>query len=188
LHWFDSHLVHTVPSSFPGRGRRVYPGFLQHASFIAMNLQRHISSHWDFYQHVVRGDRDDAEAHRRFYDEYNAMLDLPAEYYLDCIRVVFQQHLLPRGLWEIGGQRVAPEAITQSALLTVEGELDDISGIGQTQAVHDLCPHVPANRKHHLAVQGAGHYGIFSGQRWREIVYPRIREFISDADRSPVRH
>jgi poly(3-hydroxybutyrate) depolymerase len=182
LDWFDSHLIHEVPATYPGRGRRVYPGFLQHASFIAMNLHRHMSSHWDFYQNVVRGQRDDAEAHRRFYDEYNAVLDLPAEYYLDCIRIVFQQHLLPRGLWEIAGQRVAPETITQPALLTIEGELDDISGLGQTEAAHELCAGIPSTRKQRLTVEGAGHYGIFSGRRWRESVYPRLREFIAAAD------
>jgi poly(3-hydroxybutyrate) depolymerase len=181
LKWFDNQLVHEVPAVYPGRGRRVYPGFLQHASFIAMNLKRHMTSHWDFYQHLVRGQLEDAEAHRRFYDEYNAVLDLPAEYYLDCIRIVFQQHLLPRGLWEVGGQRVAPESITGSALMTIEGELDDISGLGQTQAAHELCRGVPASRKRHLVVEGAGHYGIFSGRRWREGVYPQIREFIATA-------
>jgi poly(3-hydroxybutyrate) depolymerase len=188
LQWFDTHLVHQVPATYPGRGRRVYPGFLQHASFIAMNLQRHMSSHWDFYHHVVRGRLDDAEAHRRFYDEYNAVLDLPAEYYLDCIRIVFQQHLLARGSWDVGGQRVAPETITDPALLTIEGELDDISGPGQTSATHELCAGVSSDRKHHLTVQGAGHYGAFSGRRWRETVYPRLRAFIAAADqRAPVR-
>jgi poly(3-hydroxybutyrate) depolymerase len=186
LHWFDSHMVHDVPVTYPGRGRRVYPGFLQHASFIAMNLDRHMSSHWDFYQHVARGQSDHAEAHRRFYDEYNAVLDLPAEYYLDCIRIVFQQHLLARGKWEIAGQRVAPETITDSALLTIEGQLDDISGLGQTEAAHDLCAGVPAKRKQRLMVEGSGHYGIFSGRRWRETVYPRLREFIAAADVSGV--
>jgi poly(3-hydroxybutyrate) depolymerase len=183
LQWFDSNLVHEVPVIYPGRGRRVYPGFLQHANFIAMNLHRHMISHWDFYHHVVRGQRDDAAAHRRFYDEYNAVLDLPAEYYRDCISVVFQQHLLPRGLWELAGQRVAPEAITDPALLTIEGELDDISGLGQTEAALDLCAGVPSSRKQRLMVEGAGHYGIFSGRRWREIVYPRLREFVAAADR-----
>jgi poly(3-hydroxybutyrate) depolymerase len=181
LSWFDSHLLHEVPALYPGRGRRVYPGFLQHASFMAMNPVRHMSSHWDFYQHLVRGDLSDAEEHRRFYDEYNAVLDLAAEYYLDCIRIVFQQHLLPRGLWNVAGQRVAPEAVTGPSLLTIEGELDDISGLGQTQAAHELCTGIPAERKRHLTVAGAGHYGIFSGRRWRQIVYPQVAEFIAAA-------
>jgi poly(3-hydroxybutyrate) depolymerase len=179
LNWFENHLLHQVPARYPGRGRRVYPGFLQHASFIAMNPMRHVSSHWDFYQHLVRGDLSDAQEHRRFYDEYNAVLDMAGEYYLDCIRVVFQHHLLPRGRWQVGGQRVALEAITGTPLLTVEGELDDISGLGQTRAVHQLCPGVPPDRKEHMTVEGAGHYGIFSGRRWRETVYPRVRAFIS---------
>jgi poly(3-hydroxybutyrate) depolymerase len=182
LDWFETHLLHEVPAHYPGRGRRVYPGFLQHASFIAMNPVRHASSHLDYYQDVLRGARDDAEEHRRFYDEYNAVLDMAAEYYLDCVRIVFQQHLLPRGLWHIGGERVAPEAITDTAMLTIEGELDDISGLGQTWAAHELCRGVPAEDKHHLTVDGAGHYGIFSGRRWRETVYPRVRAFIAAAD------
>jgi poly(3-hydroxybutyrate) depolymerase len=183
LGWFSRHMIDTVPSPYAGRGRRVYPGFLQHAGFIAMNPIRHVQSHWDFYQHLVRGDLDDAESHRRFYDEYNAVLDLPGEYYLDCVRVVFQQHLLPRGLWHVAGQLVAPQAITVPSLMTVEGELDDISGCGQTRAAHELCAGIPEGRKRHLDVEGAGHYGIFTGRRWRELVYPQIRDFIAAADR-----
>jgi poly(3-hydroxybutyrate) depolymerase len=185
LAWFETNVIHSVPSNYPGRGRRVYPGFLQHAGFMAMNPIMHLSSHWDFYQHLVQGDLDDAEAHRRFYDEYNAVLDVPAEYYLDCIRIVFQQHLLPRGLWYVGGDRVAPEAISGSSLMTIEGELDDISGPGQTLAAHDLCTGIPADRRRHLTVGGAGHYGIFSGRRWRERVYPQVRQFIRDSE-APV--
>jgi poly(3-hydroxybutyrate) depolymerase len=181
LRWFEANLLHAVPAGYPGQGRRVYPGFLQHASFIAMNPLRHASSHWDFYQDVARGAASEADDHRRFYDEYNAVLDMAAEYYLDCIRIVFQDHLLPRGLWQVGGAPVAPGAIARTALLTVEGELDDISGRGQTAAAHDLCTNLPPERKHHLTVEGAGHYGIFSGRRWREIVYPRLRELIATA-------
>jgi len=180
--WFERHVLHQVPMMYPGRGRRVYPGFLQHTGFIAMNPGRHMSSHWDFYRHLVEGDLEDAEAHRRFYDEYNAVLDLPAEYYMDCINIVFKQHLLPRGLWRVRGQRVAPEALRSSALLTIEGELDDISGLGQTRAAHDLCTGIAEVRKQHLVVEGAGHYGIFSGRRWREHVYPRVRDFIASAN------
>jgi poly(3-hydroxybutyrate) depolymerase len=185
LDWFQSHLLHKVPANFPARGRLVCPGFLQHLGFIAMNPARHVSSHWDFYLDLVRGDLDDAEAHRRFYDEYNAVLDMPAEYYLDCIRIVFQQHLLPLGLWDVGGRRVRPADITRSTLMTIEGELDDISGLGQTQAAHDLCTGIPADRKHHLTVEGVGHYGIFTGRRWREMVYPRVRDVIASADTAP---
>jgi poly(3-hydroxybutyrate) depolymerase len=183
LDWFERHLIQEVPGTYPGRGRRVYPGFLQHAGFMAMNPVRHVGSHWEFYMHLVQGDLDGADEHRQFYDEYNAVLDLPAEYYLDCIRVVFQQHLLPLGQWHVGGVRVAPEAIAKTALLTIEGEHDDISGIGQTRAAHDLCTGLPADRKKHLTIAGAGHYGIFSGRRWRETVYPQVRDFIAAAAR-----
>ena len=129
LSWFRSQLIHIVPSNYPGHGRRVYPGFLQHMGFIAMNPSRHFQSHWDFYGHLVRGDLEDAEGHRRFYDEYNAVLDMPETYYLDTIEVVFQQHLLPRGEWEVDGERVRPQDIADTAILTIEGELDDISGL-----------------------------------------------------------
>ena len=179
LWWFEQNVIHPVPQNYPGAGRRVYPGFLQHAGFMAMNPERHFMSHWDFYQNLVKGDLDDADSHRRFYDEYNAVLDMPAEYYLDTIRVVFQQHLLPRGLWDVAGERVDPSAIRDTALLTIEGELDDISGLGQTRAAHTLCSGVREDRRQHLTVDGAGHYGIFSGRRWRDQVYPKVRDFIA---------
>ncbi|MBW3550025.1 MAG: polyhydroxyalkanoate depolymerase [Proteobacteria bacterium] len=179
LWWFEHNVIHHVPANYPGHGRRVYPGFLQHGGFMAMNPERHAQSHWDFYQDLLKGDLEDAESHRRFYDEYNAVLDMPAEYYLDTIRVVFQQHLLPRGLWEIDGERVDPGAIKGTALLTIEGELDDISGQGQTRAAHKLCTGIPEQDQQHLEVDGAGHYGIFSGRRWREQVYPQVRDFIA---------
>jgi poly(3-hydroxybutyrate) depolymerase len=178
LSWFENHVIHEVPSNYPGHGRKVYPGFLQHTGFIAMNPSRHFQSHSDFFQDLVKGDHDDADAHRKFYDEYNAVLDMPAEYYLDTIRIVFQQHLLPKGLWDIAGERVRPQDIKTSAVMTIEGELDDISGLGQTQAAHALTSGVPQKKKKHLTVKGAGHYGIFSGRRWREVVYPQVREFI----------
>ncbi len=183
LSWFRNNVICTVPGNYPGRGREVYPGFLQHAGFLAMNPGRHLSSHWDFYEDLLRGDLDDAQAHRKFYDEYNAVLDMPARYYLDTISTVFQQFLLPRGLWEITGERVDPGAIRDSALLTVEGELDDISGLGQTEAAHDLCSGIPASRRAHRVIEGAGHYGIFSGRRWRGTVYPQVRDFIRSFDR-----
>jgi poly(3-hydroxybutyrate) depolymerase len=179
LWWFETNLIHLVPANYPGAGRRVYPGFMQHAGFMAMNPERHFMSHWDFYQNLVKGDLEDAEAHRRFYDEYNAVLDMPAEYYLDTVRIVFQEHLLPRGLWDVRGERVRPGVIHDTALLTIEGELDDIAGLGQTRAAHDLCTGIAADRRQHLTVKGAGHYGIFSGRRWREQVYPQVRDFIA---------
>ena len=182
--WFKGNVIHTVPPNYPGHGREVYPGFLQHAGFIAMNPGRHLNSHWDFYQDLLRGDLDDAESHRKFYDEYNAVLDMPAEFYLDTIDKVFQRTLLPRGLWDVAGERVNPAAIKRSALLTIEGELDDISGLGQTEAAHDLCSGIPAKRRQHQVIEGAGHYGIFSGRRWRETVYPQVRDFIRKFDRA----
>ena len=184
LSWFRNNVVQTVPPNYPGHGREVYPGFLQHAGFIAMNPSRHLSSHWDYYQNLLRGDQEDAASHRKFYDEYNAVLDMPAAFYLDTIATVFQQFLLPRGLWDVAGERVNPAAIKRSALLTVEGELDDISGLGQTQAAHDLCSGIPAKRRAHKVIEGAGHYGIFSGRRWRETVYPQVRDFIRKFDRA----
>jgi poly(3-hydroxybutyrate) depolymerase len=184
LRWFETHLLHETPARHPGRGRRVYPGFLQHAGFISMNPVRHAHSHLEFFNDLVRGAFEDADEHRRFYDEYNAVIDLPGEYYLDCIDVVFQKHLLPRGLWDVEGRRVAPEAIGATALMTVEGELDDISGLGQTRAALDLATGLRPERKRHLTVAGAGHYGIFSGRRWRDVVYPQVREFIAAAIRA----
>jgi poly(3-hydroxybutyrate) depolymerase len=179
LWWFESNVIQIVPANYPGRGRRVYPGFLQHTGFMAMNPERHAMSHWDFYQDLVKGDLGDAAAHRRFYDEYNAVLDMPAKYYLDTVRIVFQEHLLPRGLWDVAGERVDPSAIKGTALLTIEGELDDISGQGQTRAAHALCSSIAPADREHLTVEGAGHYGIFSGRRWRTQVYPQVRDFIA---------
>lgn len=179
--WFEEQLISVVPAPYPGAGRRVYPGFLQHAGFVVMNPDRHLKSHYDFYLDLLRGDDEDASAHRRFYDEYNAVMDLPASFYLDTIRVVFQQHLLPLGRWVVGGQRVRPAAIRNTALLTIEGELDDISGPGQTQAALALCRGIPTRRKMHYTAQGCGHYGIFSGRRWRETICPKIAEFIRQA-------
>lgn len=178
LSWFKNSVIHEVPRNYPGHGRKVYPGFLQHAGFLAMNPSRHVSSHWDFYEDLLRGDLEDAQSHRKFYDEYNAVLDMPSEYYLDTIKVVFQEHQLPRGVWQVHGERVAPEAIKNTAIFTIEGELDDISGLGQTEAAHALCSGLAAQNKRHLTVKGAGHYGIFSGRRWREVVYPEVRDFI----------
>ena len=182
LWWFEQNVIHTVPANYPGGGRQVYPGFLQHLGFIAMNPERHVMSHWDFYQDLLKGDLSSAESHRKFYDEYNAVLDMPAEYYLDTIRTVFQDHLLPRGLWDVAGERVVPGAIQDTALMTIEGELDDIAGVGQTRAAHRLCTGIPEANRVHLTAQGAGHYGIFSGRRWREQVYPQVRDFIARHD------
>jgi len=176
--WFENNVIYRVPPNYPGAGRAVYPGFLQHTGFVAMNPDRHLTAHYDFFLDLVRGDDDSAESHRQFYDEYNAVLDMPAEYYLDTIKVVFQDFALVNGNWKVAGELVRPQDIKTTALLTVEGELDDISGSGQTAAALDLCKGVPKTRKRHYEVKGAGHYGIFSGRRWREFAYPEIRDFI----------
>jgi len=173
-----------VPYNHPGFTRKVYPGFLQHASFMAMNPDRHLNAHWQFYNHLIDGDGDSAEAHRQFYNEYNAVLDMPAEYYLDTVRVVFQEFLLPKGEWYIRGERVAPESITKTALFSIEGELDDISGNGQTEVAHKLCTGIPAEDRKHLLAKRVGHYGIFSGRKFREQIYPQIRDFIQEHSKS----
>ncbi len=181
--WFENNVIYRVPPNYPGAGRPVYPGFLQHTGFVAMNPDRHATSHYDYFLDLVRGDDDSAEAHRDFYDEYNAVLDMPAEYYLDTIKTVFQDFALVNGTWKVANPKgklelVKPQDIKTTALLTVEGELDDISGAGQTRAAQELCAGIPKTRKKHYDVVGAGHYGIFSGRRWREKAYPEIRSFI----------
>ncbi len=176
--WFERTVVHTVPAGYPGIMRRVYPGFIQLTGFMSMNLDRHVGAHLQLFEHLIRGDGESAATHRRFYDEYLSVMDLPAEYYLQTVETVFQQHALPRGTMVSRGERVEPAAITRTALMTVEGELDDISGVGQTRAAHDLCPGIPDERRRHWLQKGVGHYGIFNGRRWRNEILPRIREFI----------
>ena len=178
--WFENNVIFRVPPNYPGATRQVYPGFLQHTGFVAMNPDRHMSSHYDYFLDLVRGDEDSADSHRQFYDEYNAVLDMPAEYYLDTIKTVFQEFALVKGTWVVKGKLVRPQDIQTAALLTVEGELDDISGSGQTRAAHDLCTGIPKLRHFHYEAEGAGHYGIFSGRRWRDKVYPRVRDFIAE--------
>jgi poly(3-hydroxybutyrate) depolymerase len=187
--WFENNVIYRVPPNFPGAGRRVYPGFLQHTGFVAMNPDRHASSHYDYFKDLIKGDDASAEAHRKFYDEYNAVLDMDADYYLETIKTVFQEFHLVNGTWDVQGvdgkrERVRPQDIQTTALLTVEGELDDISGSGQTRAAQDLCSGISKNHRQHLEVEGAGHYGIFSGRRWREVVYPQVRQFILDHAKS----
>jgi len=181
--WFENNVIYRVPSNFPGAGRRVYPGFLQHTGFVAMNPDRHLKSHYDYFKDLIKGDNSSAESHRQFYDEYNAVLDMDADYYLETIQTVFQEFKLVKGTWEVRNpegelELVRPQDITRTALLTVEGELDDISGSGQTEAAHSLCTGIVRREHHHLEAKGAGHYGIFSGRRWREVVYPHVRAFI----------
>jgi poly(3-hydroxybutyrate) depolymerase len=177
--WFERNLIQRVPQKYPGFMRRVYPGFLQHLGFVATNPDRHLVAHWDYFNHLLQGDGESAEKHREFYDEYNAVIDLPAEYYLDTVKSVFQEFALPKGRLFVREQLVRPQAIRDTALLTIEGELDDISGNGQTEAAHLLCLSIPRERREHFVAPGAGHYGIFSGRRWREVVYPRVRDFIA---------
>jgi poly(3-hydroxybutyrate) depolymerase len=181
--WFENNVIYRVPTNFPGAGRRVYPGFLQHTGFVAMNPSNHANSHYDYFKDLIKGDDASTEAHRKFYDEYNAVLDMDADYYLETIRVVFQDFCLVNGTWDVKNpqgksERVRPEDIKTTSLLSVEGELDDISGSGQTRAVHDICSGVPKAKQTHFEAKGAGHYGIFSGRRWREHVYPVVKAFI----------
>jgi poly(3-hydroxybutyrate) depolymerase len=181
--WFENNVIYRVPTNFPGAGRRVYPGFLQHTGFVAMNPDRHATSHYDYFKDLIKGDDASAEAHRKFYDEYNAVLDMDADYYLETIQTVFQDFKLVNGTWDVRSpegklERVRPQYIKKTALLTVEGELDDISGSGQTEAAHDLCTGIVRKEQHHLEIPGAGHYGIFSGRRWRDVVYPHVKRFI----------
>ncbi|MBP8119915.1 MAG: polyhydroxyalkanoate depolymerase [Burkholderiales bacterium] len=178
LWWFEQHVIQRVPVKYPGAMRRVYPGFMQLSGFIAMNPERHLESHHDYYNHLVEGDGESAEAHRRFYDEYNAVMDLPAEYYLDTIVRVFHEQQLAQGTMVVAGEPVTPEAIRKTALFTIEGELDDISGSGQTEAAHTLCTGVAAAKRQHYTAPAVGHYGIFSGRKYREIIYPKVRDFI----------
>ena len=190
--WFSGKVIMRVPPNYPGFMRKVYPGFLQHASFLAMNPDRHLEAHKQFYNRLIRGDGESAEAHRQFYDEYNAVLDMPAEYYLETVKAVFQEFQLPKGNMTVRGVQVKPETIRKTALFTIEGELDDISGNGQTEAAHTLCRSIPADKRKHLLAKGVGHYGIFSGRKFRELVYPQIRGFIRliaqrDADLKLVR-
>ena len=175
--WFRQNVISTVPFNYPGAMRRVYPGFVQLTSFISMNLDRHVNAHMRQFDHLIRGDDDSADSHRRFYDEYLAVMDLTAEFYLQTIQVVFKEHQLPRGVWVSRGRLIEPVAI-ESALMTVEGELDDISGIGQTRAAHTLTPNIPGARRVHWEQPRVGHYGIFNGRKWREQIMPRVRDFI----------
>ena len=177
--WFEQNLIHRVPGKYPGYMRLVYPGFLQHLGFVAMNPDRHFNAHWDYFNHLMVGDGESAAAHRRFYNEYNAVLDMPAEYYLDTVKTVFQEFALPKGRMFMRGELVRPQAIREAALLTVEGELDDISGNGQTEAAHALCLNIPRGHRAHFVAAGVGHYGIFSGRRWREVIFPQVRGFIA---------
>ncbi|MES1157315.1 MAG: polyhydroxyalkanoate depolymerase [Alphaproteobacteria bacterium] len=187
IEWFQKTMVHTVPPPYPGAFRRVYPGFLQLASFMGMNLSRHVDAHYDYYKNLVKGDGDNAQKHRDFYDEYLAVMDLSEEFYIQTLHEVFQEYSLAKGTFRHRGALVDPGAITQTALLTVEGENDDISGIGQTQAAHDICKNIPEALRQDYIQLGVGHYGVFNGRRFRTEIAPRMREFFRTFQSSAVR-
>jgi polyhydroxyalkanoate depolymerase len=178
LDWFERNVIGTVPARFPGGVRQVYPGFVQLAAFMSMNIDRHVKSFRTLFEHIVEGETEKADAIRKFYDEYFAVMDLPAEFYLETISAVFQKFLLPLGEFEVDGRRIDPAAIRRTALLTVEGERDDICAVGQTVAAHDLCTSIRAYRKMHHVQTGVGHYGVFSGRRWTTQIYPMVRDII----------
>ena len=178
IEWFQKHMIHTVPAIYPGAFRRVYPGFLQLASFMGMNMARHVDAHREYYQHLVEGDGDSAQKHRTFYDEYLSVMDLSEEFYIQTLEEVFQKYSLAKGEFMHRGHRIDCSAIEQTALMTIEGENDDISGIGQTQAAHDLCLNIPPRMKQDYIQAGVGHYGVFNGRRFATEIYPRMREFM----------
>ena len=180
--WFESNVIATVPYLYPGHGRKVYPGFLQLAGFMAMNLGNHLVSHWEMFRHLVQGDGESAESTKEFYDEYRAVCDMTAEYYLQTVDVVFQRHLLPKGELTHRGRRVDPAAISDVALLAIEGERDDISGVGQTKAALDISKSLPARLKQYHLAKGVGHYGIFNGSKWRNRIAPVVEEWIARHD------
>ena len=177
--WFANNVIATVPYSYPGAGRKVYPGFLQLAGFMSMNLGNHMMSHWEMFKHLVEGDDESAEATMDFYDEYRSVCDMTAEFYLQTIDVVFQQHLLPKGEMTHRGETVDPKAITDVALLAIEGERDDISGLGQTRAALKIATNLEEAKKHYYMAKGTGHYGIFNGSKWREKIAPVVEDWIA---------
>jgi poly(3-hydroxybutyrate) depolymerase len=179
LSWFRQNVIATVPAIYAGSGRKVYPGFLQLAGFMAMNLGDHLVSHWEMFKHLVEGDEESAETTRKFYDEYRSVCDMTAEFYLQTVDVVFQRHLLPRGKMTHRGRKVDPKAITDTALLAIEGERDDISGIGQTKAALDLASKLGAAKKKYFLAENVGHYGIFNGRKWRERIAPVVEDWIA---------
>ena len=183
IEWFEQNVINRVPFNHPGFMRRVYPGFIQLTGFMTMNLDRHVNAHVDLFHHLIQGDGDSANQHRTFYDEYLSVMDLPAEYYLETVERVFQKHLLPKGEFPWRGQIVDTGAIRRTALLTVEGEKDDISGIGQTQAAQTICPNIPKSMRQHHLQAGVGHYGVFNGRKWREQIAPRVAAFIAAHDK-----
>ena len=179
LSWFKNNVVATVPYKYPGGGRRVYPGFMQLAGFISMNLETHMMSHYEMFNHLTVGDEESAAGTKRFYDEYLSVCDMTAEFYLETIEEVFQKHSLPKGEFIHRGKAIDPAAIRDTALLAIEGERDDISGIGQTRAALDLASHLPADQKQYYLAQEVGHYGIFNGSKWRTRIAPVVEDWIA---------
>jgi polyhydroxyalkanoate depolymerase len=180
--WFENNLIATVPSRYPGGGRRVYPGFVQLAAFMSMNMARHVKAHVELYDNLAKGEHEKAKVTKDFYDEYFAVLDLAADFYLETVRIVFQDHELPLGTLKFRGNRVELRAIRKTALLTVEGERDDICSLGQTVAAHDLCTSIrPYKKKHHMQA-GVGHYGVFSGSSWTNQIYPILQNVVLSSD------
>jgi poly(3-hydroxybutyrate) depolymerase len=177
--WFQQNVIATVPSAYPGGGRRVYPGFLQLAGFMSMNLGNHMTSHWEMFKHLVRGDGESADVTKDFYEEYRSVCDMTAEFYLQTIDVVFQRHALPKGEYIHRGERIDPAAIVDIALLAIEGERDDISGLGQTKAALTLATALPETKKRYLMAEGVGHYGIFNGSKWRDRIAPVVEEWMA---------
>ena len=181
--WFKRNCIVNVPFPYPGVGRDVYPGFLQLSGFMAMNLDRHVNAHLEMFNHLVQGDGDSAEKHRDFYDEYMAVMDLTAEYYLQTVETVFVRHALPKGEMRHRSELIDLSKIRRAGLMTVEGEKDDISGVGQTHAAHDLCTGIDDIRKVHYLQKDVGHYGVFNGSRFRSEIAPRIHDFALNIER-----
>jgi poly(3-hydroxybutyrate) depolymerase len=182
IDWFEQNLIASVPIRFGGAFRRVYPGFVQLAAFMSMNIERHVKAHRDLYDNLVKGEHDKVAATKAFYDEYFAVLDLTAEFYLETVRLVFQEHALPLGTLTWHGEKIEPRAIKRTMLLTVEGEKDDICAVGQTAAAHELCTGLRAHLKRHHLQPGVGHYGVFSGKRWENQVFPNLKNVILASD------
>ncbi|GAA0404280.1 polyhydroxyalkanoate depolymerase [Cocleimonas flava] len=180
LEWFETKVINTVPRDFPGAGQKVYPGFIQLSGFMSMNLDSHVQKHYKFFGDLVKGDGDSAEAHRKFYNEYLAVMDLPADFYLETIRKVFIEHRLPKGEMHFEEKKIDTSVVANTSLLTIEGENDDITGKGQTKAAHEILSSIPKNKKHHYEQPGVGHYGIFNGRRFREMIAPKIKAFIQE--------
>jgi poly(3-hydroxybutyrate) depolymerase len=179
IEWFRQSVIATVPAKYPGAGRRVYPGFMQLSAFMSMNLANHIMSHYEMFKHLTSGDEASAQAIKAFYDEYRAVCDITAEFYLQTVEEVFQKHSLPKGAFRHRGELVDLAAITDTALLAIEGERDDISGLGQTRAALQLTPSLPWAMKRYFMAEGVGHYGIFNGRRWRSKIAPVVEEWIA---------